>query len=210
MRYLVILFALLCLPLAASGQSRTALHVLEGEAFRQAVAKVERYFNTLKSFEARFEQINPDGSASTGYFVMKKPGKVLWHYTTPDPLRLISDGGLIYFEDMTTKQVTQVPREGFARLLTEATLDLNKAPFKIVEAMHVNGFYHLRMKQSASKDVPESELLFTFIDEPLQLRQVVTYNQFGDEVSVTFFQINENGNVADSLFRFTPPQYREN
>lgn len=205
MRYLI-LFMLLIAPLSATG---TGLRVLDKPQLAETVKKVEDYFNTLKSFEARFEQVNPDGSVSNGFFLLKKPGKVLWHYTTPDPLRLISDGGLIYFEDMTTKQVTQVPREGLARLLTESDIRLNKGPFTVTEGMHINGFYHLRLHQDATEDSAENTMMFTFIDQPLQLRQVVTQNQFGDEVSVTFFQINENGEVADTLFRFTPPQYRE-
>lgn len=207
MRYLVLLLSVL---LAASATAEEASPTLQGESLKRVVREVETYFNTLASFEARFEQINPDGSLSTGYFLLKKPGKVLWHYTKPDPLRLISDGGLIYFEDMATNQVTQVPKEGLAKLLTESTIRLNSKPFSVQEGMHINGFYHLRLKQAADKDLPESELILTFVDAPLQLRQVVTHNQFGDEVSVTFFQISENGDVADKLFNFTPPQYREN
>lgn len=191
-------------------QAEENSYVLKDDKLKQVTSSIEAYLNNLGSFESRFEQINPDGSVSNGYFLMKKPGKVLWHYTKPDPLRLISDGGLIYFEDMTTKQVTQVPREGLAKLLTAPKIQLDSNPFSVREGMHINGFYHLRLHQAAGDDIPESEIILTFVDAPLQLRQVVTQNQFGDEVSVTFFQISENSDVADRLFRFTPPQYQEN
>lgn len=182
-----------------------------GDDLTAVSEEVVTYLNDTQSFEARFEQVNPDGSYAEGMFVLEKPGKILWRYTEPDPLKIVSGGGQIYFEDGQTLQVTQIPRKGMIDLLTRADIDLTKSDYRIDSAMASGGFVHVFFTLKDEENLEGGqEITLTFIDKPLSLRQVVSTNQFGDDVTVTFYDVEENQEIDDKLFDYTPPQYREN
>lgn len=173
--------------------------------------KVEDYLNDLKTFAARFEQNVAGMQPSTGVFYFKRPGRFLWQYETPDPVKLVSDGGLIYFHDESNNQTNQVPREGIADFLTREEINLTGGKFKVEHMNDRNGLLHVavRLKESAAGDIG-STLSFTFLKGPLQLRQITTTNQFDQPVEVLFYNIRENADLNSDIFEFTPPQYREN
>lgn len=173
--------------------------------------QVEDYLNDLKSFAARFEQNVAGMQPSTGVFYFKRPGRFLWQYETPDPVKLVSDGGLIYFHDDSNNQTNQVPREGIADFLTREKINLTDGKFKVEYINNRNGLLHvaIRLKDDAAGDIGNT-LSLTFLKGPLQLRQITTTNQFDQPVEVLFFNIRENADLDTQIFKFTPPQYREN
>lgn len=201
---------LLCLLLSTGAHADNVKKYTDQELATLS-KEVISYLNDTSSFQARFEQVNPDGSYSEGMFVLEKPGKILWRYTEPDPLKIVSDGGQIYFEDGQTLQVTQIPRKGMIDLLTRQDINLAKSDYRIDGAMASGGFIHVFFTLK-DEDALEGgqEITLTFIDKPLSLRQVVSTNQFGDDVTVTFYDVIENEDITDKLFDYTPPHYREN
>lgn len=178
---------------------------------RKKIAQVEAYLNDLKTFAARFEQNVAGMQPSTGVFYFKRPGRFLWQYETPDPVKLVSDGGLIYFHDDSNNQTNQVPREGIADFLTREEIDLTNGQFKVEHLNDSNGLLHVavRLKDDTVGDIGNT-LTLTFLKGPLQLRQITTTNQFDQPVEVLFYNIRENADLNNAIFEFTPPQYREN
>lgn len=176
----------------------------------QTIAAVNTYLNSIKTFSAQFEQKSPGRPSGDGSFYLSRPGKFLWLYDHPDPLKLVSDGGLAYFIDETTGQVTQIPREGFAALLTSPHIDLNKKPFTVGAIDRRNGLvsFTVSLGKKKGEDAPQ-EITLGFMTEPLQLRQIISHDQLGNAVEVLFYNIRENRPIPDRLFAYTPPQYRE-
>lgn len=183
---------------------------LKGGARQKAVLAVENYLNDLQAFAAHFEQTVAGSHPSTGTFYFKKPGKFLWHYLKPDPAKLVSSGGTIYFHDETSNQTTQVPRKGLADLLTRKSIDLNEGNFAVDDVFTKGGLLYLTVRV---KDVSEGDiggqLQLTFLQDPMQLRQITTINQMNQPVEVLFYNIRENKPIPDDVFDFTPFHYRE-
>jgi len=175
------------------------------------IKEVEAYLNGLATFAARFEQNIASGmQPSSGMFYFKRPSRFLWQYETPDPVKLVSGGGIIYFYDESNNQVNQVPREGIADFLTRPKIQLSEGPFKVVHLQDVGGLLHvgIQLKGESVGDIGNN-LTLTFLQNPLQLRQITTTNQFDQPVEVLFYSIKENIPLANQLFDFTPPHYQE-
>lgn len=189
----------------------TKKQTLEGAPKQQATGQVERYLNNLQTFAARFEQTVAGNATSTGAFYFKKPGRFLWHYLQPEPAKLVSSGGTIYFHDETSNQTTQVPRKGLADLLTRREIDLSGENFNVEDVYKKGGLLYVTI---GIADVAEGDiggqLQLTFLQNPMQLRQITTINQMGQPVEVLFYNIRENKPVPDDVFDFTPFHYREN
>lgn len=184
---------------------------LTGADYVQKRTEIETYLNTLTTFSAQFEQAVNGVHPSSGLFFLKKPGKFLWQYQKPDPSKLISNGGEIYFHDETTNQTTQVPRQGMADLLTRKTFNLEKEKTFQVEAIYEqNGLLHLALTfNNLEEGDLGQKLTLTFLQNPIQLRQITTFNQLGQRVEMLFYNIRENIDIAAKTFAFTPFHYRE-
>lgn len=198
-------------PATAQTPDFTRGAIMEGEARQLSIQQVEDYLNSLKTFAARFEQTVAGGNPSTGTFYFKKPGKFLWQYLKPEPAKLVSSGGTIYFHDQVSNQTTQVPRKGLADLLTRKQIDLQEDNFNVRKVYTRGGLLYLTLNVT---DVAEGDvggrLEMTFLPNPLQLRQITTINQMGQPVEVLFYNIRENKSLADDVFKFVPFHYREN
>lgn len=59
---------------------------------RQALQRVNAYFNSIQSLTADFTQVGPDGSRTTGKVFLQKPGKIRFQYNPPSPLEIVADG----------------------------------------------------------------------------------------------------------------------
>ena len=74
----------------------------------------------------------------------------------------------------------------------------------------VGGLLHvgIKLKDETAGDIGNN-LTLTFLQQPLQLRQITTTNQFDQPVEVLFYSIKENVELDNQIFEFTPPHYRE-
>lgn len=189
----------------------TGSHQLKEESRHQKIGQVESYLNQLQTFAADFEQSVNGVAPSSGKFFLKKPGRFLWHYQKPEPSKLVSSGGTIYFHDETTNQTTQIPRKGMAKLLTQKEFNLTKGNLRVRDIYQKGGLLHvvLTFKGLKEGDVG-AQVKLTFLETPLQLRQITTINQLGQEVEVFLYNIQENAAVPNRVFSFVPFHYQEN
>ena len=180
------------------------------QAKQNTITQVQSYLNSLNTFAAQFEQTAAGGHPSSGVFYFKKPGKFLWHYLKPDPAKLVSSGGTIYFHDESNNQTTQVPRKGLADLLTRETIQLGSDSFSVADVYLKGGLLYVTVKidNVAEGDVG-GKVQMTFLQNPLQLRQMTTINQMNQPVDVLFYNIKENKSIPDDVFKFVPFHYRQ-
>ncbi len=210
MRLLFLLSIFIIINTSVVAAQNHNYRAIEGQQLTEKTAEIEKYLNSLKTFQANFEQGVGGMQPSSGMFYFKRPGRFLWQYQTPDPIKLVSSGGLIYFYDETSKQVNQIPREGIADFLTRPEIKLNNDNFVVEELAHIGGLLHLRirLKDSEVGDIG-STLSLTFLENPIQLRQITTTNQFDQPVEVLLYNIRENKPLNNKVFAFIPPQYQE-
>lgn len=173
------------------------------------IAAIEAYLSGLRTFQATFEQFMPGEPISAGKLFLQRPGKLVWRYDQPTPQRLISTDGRLFFEDTETQQITQLPSNGLTRLLTADKVNFAEGGLDVVaHRRDKNGIYlELRLEGTDGDEPGKVGLMFKA--EPLELRQLVSRNQLGEDVTVFFHDATANHPIPASVFKFTPPQYQD-
>ena len=74
-----------------------------------ALAGVNGWLNSIETYQARFDQVAPDGSASGGTLSIRRPGRLRFDYDDPSPLLVVADGTTVAMEDSALNTVDRVP-----------------------------------------------------------------------------------------------------
>lgn len=115
-RILLLMFVAAAAALAQTPQKPVDLHRL-AEA-------VDKHYNSLNSLETQFSEQYQGGGMSrveSGTMWIKKPGKMLWQYSTPRPKVFVTDGKTAWF---------YVPGEKQARRASVKKLDDLRSPLR--------------------------------------------------------------------------------
>ena len=74
----------------------------------EALAKAEQYLNGISTLQARFTQVNPDGSSNEGDLYISRPGKMRLVYDPPTPMLMVADGVFLIYVDTQMKDVSHI------------------------------------------------------------------------------------------------------
>ena len=175
-----------------------------GSARAQAgVPEVEKYFNNIRTLQARFVQNNPSGSIVQGTLYIRRPGRMRFEYDAPSQLKIVADGTQVTMWDPQTKDFGQWP------IGWTAASFLTKEPFQLsgdltVESMARNdGEIEVTVVQTRKPQ--EGKVVVRLAENPLQLRGWSIIDSRGNKVAVALSDLKVGGQVADSLFRYDGP-----
>ena len=175
-----------------------------GSARAQAgVPEVEKYFNNIRTLQARFIQNNPSGSIVQGTLYIRRPGRMRFEYDAPSQLKIVADGTQVTMWDPQTKDFGQWP------IGWTAASFLTKEPFQLsgdltVESMARNdGEIEVTVVQTRKPQ--EGKVVVRLAENPLQLRGWSIIDSRGNKVAVALSDLKVGGQVADSLFRYDGP-----
>lgn len=90
----------------------------------QTLAKVNTYFNGIRTLVGNFTQVGPDGSKAGGKFFLQKPGKVRFYYQRPSTTDIIADGKSLVVRDR--------------KLATQDVYPLGQTPLKFLLDNHLD------------------------------------------------------------------------
>jgi outer membrane lipoprotein carrier protein len=204
----ILLLALTTSVLAQTGQPASA----------DAVARdLQKKYDRIADFSADFVHSYRGGvlkqqTTEQGHLLVKKPGKMLWEYTSPEKKTFVSDGHKIYSYIPRDKQVmisTMPPEDQApapALLLTgkgDITRDFNATFDKVAEAPAGT----LALRLAPKKQAPDNNPL-TLVLQPgtLNLLMLITVDPQGGRSVFTFTNLKENVGLADSRFVFKIPR----
>lgn len=199
---------------ALTGGPAPAQPSLEGESLARAI---QRHYDTVRDFTADFEQAYVGGAlkrrtVETGTVAIRKPGRMRWDYTTPEPKQFISDGTRIYFYVPADKQVRVSPMPAGDRAPTPILFLAGRGDllrdFRVEETTPPKGMAGVRaLKLEPTQAEPEYASLTLVVDaSSFQWRQLVVVDTQGGSSTFTFRNLRENTGVADSRFTFRIPR----
>jgi outer membrane lipoprotein carrier protein len=200
----VVLLLLLCsAPLVA----QTDVHAL--------AAKVDERYDHMRTLAARFTETYSGAGINrteSGTLLMKKPGRMRWDYDQPRPKLFLTDGHNAWFYVPGEKQVRRTPvkqlddlRSPLRYLLGKTKLEkeldgLSLAP----DQKPLNpGDVVLRGIPKGMGDRIEQTLLEVMPDG--LIARIVVEERDGSVTEFRFLQQQENVEIPDGQFRFTPP-----
>lgn len=164
---------------------------------------VESYMGGLKSFSASFDQVVPGEDFAKGKLYIKKPGKFLWQYRMPNPVKIVSNGGLVYFVDEETDQTTQVPNTGILfSLLSKENVSFNSKHLSLVNLKQTNKRINVNLLAKVDgNEVPVTLILKKVSDDKLNLMKIVSQNQLEQSIVVSLYNQNEETVIDNDIFK---------
>lgn len=184
----------------------------------ELAASLQRKYDGIRDFSADFTHRYRGGVlkkelSEKGRVLVKKPGKMRWEYTAPEPKTFVSDGARIYSYIPQDKQVlvSKVPAENVATtpslfLAGKGNLTRDFTP-SLVDAPEGSPQGVLALKLVPRKPQPDYDWLILLVDPgTLSLRGLVTADSQGGTSSLTFANLKENVGLADKEFVFNVPR----
>jgi chaperone LolA len=182
---------------------------LTATASPAAIARVETLLASTQSLRANFTQEVRDGNGTllqnaVGTFVLQKPGRFRWDYTTPAQA-IVSDGTKLWFYDADLAQVT-VRRQRDVLTQAPAMLLAGKgkvaAGFDAEELPAAGGLDWLRLvPHGGAGDFRELRLGFSGAD----LREMELVDRLGQRTRIRFTALERNVKLAAATFQFKIP-----
>ena len=179
---------------------------------------LQRKYDTIRDFSADFVHNYRSGAlkkqvTERGRLLIKKPGKMRWEYTAPEPKLFVSDGVKIYSYIPQDKQVmvSDVPKDdtasapglflaGKGNLVRDFTAGLAEVPAGMPAGTKA-------LKLVPKTPQPDYDWIVLLVDQAtLGLRGLMSTDAQGGTSTFSFANLKENVNLADKEFAFQMPR----
>lgn len=160
---------------------------------------ISRYFNSFRTAEADFTQVNPDGSLSTGRLMIYRPGRVRFEYAAPDQTLVLATAGSVnIFDGRSNAGPTVYPlaRTPLALILDD-TVNLSR------DRMVVRHYEDGPTTSVVAQDPMHPEygnIRLVFSGSPIELRQWVVTDDTGRETTVILGTLRTGVSLGSLLF----------
>jgi outer membrane lipoprotein-sorting protein len=183
-----------------AGAPAVAQDVAQAQA---STAEVEKYFNSIRTLQARFVQSNPNGTVLQGTLYVRRPGRMRFEYDAPSQLKIVADGYQVTMWDIATKDFGQWPIGWTAAsFLVKEPLSLT-GDLQVEKVERSDGMLQLTMSQA--KKPQEGKVIVRLGENPMVLRGWTIVDNRGNQVNVSLVNVQSGLQLADSLFRFDGP-----
>lgn len=199
MRFLAVTLALLLLlpPLTARGDP--------GDL--PIVHATEAYLNGLVTLKARFVQTANDGTATSGDFLLKRPGRLRFQYDKPVTDFIVADGLMIYYYDGQMKQQSSAPiSKSLADFFLRKKLNLS-GDIRVSDVKREGGKVFLTLVQA--KDPLSGSLTLVLNENPMELNEWRVVDAQGLTTRVALSGVETGINLKDKYFHYYDPEHQE-
>jgi len=161
--------------------------------------QVAAYLDGIHTMTARFQQTNGDGTVSSGYLWVQRPGRMRFQYDPPNQLLMYSDAFYIYYWDPELKQMSRVA------LKTTPAWFLLRQPISFNDDVMVTRLEHtgntVRVGVVQASDPNSGSLTMDFTENPLVLRQWTVVDPKGRAITVSLSDVQFGVALDPNLFQ---------
>ena len=164
-----------------------------------SINALSSYLDGLRTVEAKFTQINADGSLSTGSLYIKRPGRVRFEYDPPNDALVLAAGGQLAIFDPNGNDVPEsypLSKTPLSLILAD-NIDLSRE--RTVSGHQFDGTSTILTVQDPEH--PErGRMALVFTGPNPQLRQWVIEDQNGEQTVVVLNDVATDMSLNDNLF----------
>ncbi len=177
-----------------------------------AVASLKIFVDKVQTYQAEFSQTLLDQNfkiiqKTSGSMMFARPGRFRWTYESPYQQIIVGDGERVWFYDQDLEQVTVRKLDLTLGSTPAALLAGGKAieeDFELQEIEAQEG--QLEWLEAIPKSEETSfELIRLGFSRSGELREMILRDNLGQFTWLIFSKTEQNSELADSLFQFTPP-----
>ena len=176
-----------------------------------ALEQLESFIQDVDSFEADFEQTLYDSDSeplqkSIGSIQIKRPGKFVWTYFSPEEQRIVADGERIWMYDKELEQVTvntisdRIAGTPLVLLMRAAPLEDS---FDIEELGSADGINWVELTPKV--DSSDFEQIFIGLNAD-GLAAMELRDNFGQATQIIFSEFKAGVEFSDAFFEFIVPE----
>lgn len=185
-------------------QAHAQAPVQQTQASNPQVAEVERYFNSIRTMQARFVQSNPGGTVVQGTLSVSRPGRMRFEYDPPSQLKIVADGSQVTMWDIANRDFGQWPIGWTAAsFLVREPMVLQGGDLTVEKVERVDGMLQLTMSQT--KKPNEGKVIVRLNENPMVLRGWSIIDNRGQRVDVALNGLQTGLPLAPALFKFDGP-----
>lgn len=188
MRHLIAALALCLAALPAAADERLSLPALSD------------YLDTITEAEARFTQVNADGSRLTGTLFIKRPGRIRFEYDPPqeDTLVLASGGQIAVFDGRASGTPEQFPlRRTPLGIILARDIDLTRARMVTGHGMDAGR----TVVQAQDPDNPEYGRIYLYFEhDPVRLSEWLIVSGSGEQTRTRLEPFQPRNDLGDVMF----------
>jgi outer membrane lipoprotein carrier protein len=171
---------------------------------------IENRYNKTQSLELGFSEtytLKGHKRTESGKLFLRKPGRMLWQYTTPAGKLFVSDGQYFYYYSPEDKRAEKMKVKEADDLRAPLAFLLGKLNFK----EDFGQFRSMPQGQDALiTAIPKSDKLpyteVTFLASPdFEIKHLQVRGQDGSVLEFAFEDEKKNPVLPDGMFKFTPP-----
>lgn len=166
------------------------------------VEKVENWFNSLTTAQARFVQTANSGEQSQGTFSLSRPGKLRFEYDDSDDF-IVADGAFIYYYD---SQIGQQSNALIGSTMADFILrkDFNlRGDLSVTKIKRSGGLLQLTIVQTDDPDA--GSLMLAFSEKPFQLKKWRVIDPQGLITEIELFYMKTDIDLPRELFQYHDP-----
>ena len=178
-------------------------------------AAIQRHYEQIRDFRADFTHTYEGGvlrkkTVERGQMAIRKPGRMRWTYTSPEPKVFVSDGVKLYSYVPADKQVIRSRMPDTDEATTAVMFLAGKGnlvrDFDVTYA-DAAGPDRVGLKLNPRQKQRDNDWLIVVIDRTtLQIRALTAADQQGGRSTFEFSNYRENTGVADNVFAFKIPR----
>ncbi len=169
------------------------------------IARIETYFDGLKTLSAKFLQVTDTGAVARGAVFIQRPGKMRFDYAPPSPVVMVADGTLLTYHDRDLNETTVLP------LSTTPVAFLLREKFRLGQDLTVTrvdrGPGVLRVSVRETDDAEQGELTLQFSETPFRFEQWSVLDSQNRLTKVTLIDTRVGDPIAPKTFEFRDPKF---
>ncbi|MCM5554743.1 outer membrane lipoprotein carrier protein LolA [Pleomorphomonas sp. NRK KF1] len=170
------------------------------------VQAVNRYFNSITTFEGKFLQTAPDGGETTGYFVIDRPGKMRFRYYPPAQLDITVDGRTVAVDDKAMQsQTLYLLSETPLRFLLDKNINLLEEA--VVQSVSADSDFIVIRLQDPGTFVT-SHLTLYFDARTTELKQWTVTDDQGFDTTVAIYETKVGNPTNPEWFEINYSKYK--
>lgn len=189
----------------------TVFSLCASNVWAGGLEQLKVFVNSSKSAQADFHQVVLDNKGNkireaTGEMLFQRPGKFRWVYKLPYEQIIVGDGQKFWLYDTDLEQVTVKKLDAALGSSPAALLagdnEIERS-FTLSDQGEKKGLSWL---QAVPKSADSSfEKILMGFDKQAALSEMVLFDSFGNNTTVTFSNLQINPKFTGSPFKFTPP-----
>lgn len=174
---------------------------------REAVDRVNAFFNGFVAMSADFTQVSSNGQRVKGQLYIQKPGKLRFDYDKPSNLEIIADGSSVAIRDrrLNTQDLYPISQTPL-KFLLNTNLDLAR-DLKLVDVSTTTEQIRVTVRDTTAFG-GTSTVILVYNNKASLLNQWTVIDAQGTQTTVALSDVRFGRTVEPSLFRIETQRFR--